>query len=237
MGPLVAGALVGGAELIGGLLGSSANARQAEENRRFQERMSNTQYQRAVRDMRRAGLNPMLAYMQGGAGNLPGSTMDVSQLGESVGSAIPKALEAASAKQALEMQRVAMRMQRTSEEKLGYERETAKAESVLRAKDAAMRDYDLIRQRWYFGGADYEQAPSADSAFAAELRRAKIEADAAGYGAESTRLSLAEMRAMQEMWTRLGSSGKFAELVMPWLLRLFGSARPVGGGQTFNFRR
>lgn len=49
-------------------------ADQAKRQMDFQERMSNTAYQRAVEDLRKAGLNPILAYTQGGSSSPAGSS-------------------------------------------------------------------------------------------------------------------------------------------------------------------
>jgi len=56
-------------------LQSAANAREQMD---FQERMRATQYQTAIDDMKKAGLNPMLAYSQGGAGVPTGAAGSVS---------------------------------------------------------------------------------------------------------------------------------------------------------------
>lgn len=54
-------------------------AEQAEQNRAWQEKMANTSYQRAVEDLKKAGLNPVLAAINGGAGIGTGAMASGSQ--------------------------------------------------------------------------------------------------------------------------------------------------------------
>lgn len=75
----------GGLALAGGMMSNNANANQAQmanqfsaqqtqKQMDFQREMRETQYQTSVSDLKKAGLNPMLAYTQGGAGTPSGAS-------------------------------------------------------------------------------------------------------------------------------------------------------------------
>lgn len=66
------------------------NSAEALANREWQEHMSSTAYQRAVEDMKKAGLNPILAFANGGASTPGGSGATIS--GASMGLASSSAL-------------------------------------------------------------------------------------------------------------------------------------------------
>lgn len=123
MDPVTAAALItGGVALVGGYMNNQQNAQNvAEANRanreianqtnaqniaiareqmNFQAAMSSTAYQRAMKDMQAAGLNPMLAYSQGGASTPMGSAiasqsarMEAAQSEEMLGKAVSSGME------------------------------------------------------------------------------------------------------------------------------------------------
>lgn len=119
---IVAAGISAGASLLGsafGFAGASAQNKansalamrqmdfQRDQNQiamQFSERMSNTSYQRGMADMKAAGLNPILAYRQGGAGSPSGVTSGgasipaVNELGEiNPGEVVSSAIQARAA--------------------------------------------------------------------------------------------------------------------------------------------
>ncbi len=96
LGPLIGA----GASIIGQERANRANRQLAREQMQFQERMSGSSYQRAVEDMKLAGINPMLAYAQGGASSPGGQT---ARMEDVIGPAVSSAMSVMRMKKELKL--------------------------------------------------------------------------------------------------------------------------------------
>lgn len=82
---MVWGALAAaGASLAGDLISGHSARSESSRNRDFQERMSGTAHQREVKDLRAAGLNPILSAKYGGASSPPGSMASIPRINNPV---------------------------------------------------------------------------------------------------------------------------------------------------------
>jgi hypothetical protein len=99
LNPYSAAMASGAGSLVTGLF----NQRSANKQMRFQDQQSRTQYQRAVSDMKRAGLNPMLAAKLGGNSAMSGASATMPDLGAAVSSGFQAAKTAAETRRIQEM--------------------------------------------------------------------------------------------------------------------------------------
>lgn len=102
---IIAGGISGGLSGAGQWLSNAQQAGMSREQMAFQERMSNTSWQRAVKDMKKAGINPMLAVSRGGGASTPsGAQTTVGNVGEKAASGAMSALQTLAQTQQIEAQ-------------------------------------------------------------------------------------------------------------------------------------
>lgn len=143
--------------LLGGLNANSANRDIVDRQMEFQQRNSNTAYQRAVADMKAAGLNPMLAYSQGGASTPSGASLAMQN---PVGDAVKSGVDTYTAQSA--------NRQRDVQNQLISDQ----AANVRASTDTAVTQQALNKALVVKAGADAQQ--SAASASQARATTAKI---------------------------------------------------------------
>lgn len=188
----VGGLLNFAGDVVGGLFGSSAQDRANEANERiadkqmaFQKEMSNTAYQRSMVDMKAAGLNPMLAYMKGGASTPSGAGATIapsnpmSGLSSGISNGIHTALDTSNAVQDLKNKAAAQALteaQTNTEASKALATANSARESDFRAR-VLQAELPAKAAR---ANVDVKQAGYDDSAIAFDniVKRAKAATDA-----------------------------------------------------------
>lgn len=188
----------GAAGYFGQQSANVANAQQAQRQMDFQAGQTGTSYQRAVADMKAAGLNPMLAYSQGGAASGGGAQ---ASMGNELGTGANSAWSAAQARQ--QMAQSQAQIDNINADTGNKEQQTQNLESenlytLARTASEGTHNHELAQRVSEI--ALRNQLAAATQA--SSISSARSAADLRGYEATGSKYSLSEKRA----WSRFYDS-------------------------------
>lgn len=134
----IAGAF-GKVPIIGDIVGGLWQDKMARDQRSFQEKMSDSAYQRAVKDLKAAGLNPVMAALTGGASTPGGAMGNVSGLGNALSSGASNSLALKKSKADVEVAEQNAAVAKAGKEVLAESKATAKSLAMAKLyKDAGL---------------------------------------------------------------------------------------------------
>lgn len=193
-------------------LNRAFQAGEAATNRNFQERMRNTEWQSAVADMEAAGINPAVAYSRGGAsspgGSMAGGSMPAGAI-DSIGSSVSSAMGLVSMRKQLEL--MDQQILKTKSE----------AATAYDTAQMTKTDADLSREKWsyYFDADGTPRGPLRDllnSQHAAQLASSSRQVS----DAQVAQFSIAEQKAISDLFGRAGEGGKMFQMLLPLLMNM-----------------
>ncbi len=214
--------IAGGAALAGGWMANRGRTKEASKDRSFQERMRNTEWQAAVADMEKAGINPAVAYSQGGASSPSGA---MAQQEDVVGPAVSSALQARHQREQFKLMEEQGKAAAASAALSGAQQKKAAAEATSARRTAEM---DTAKWTYYFDSNGDAKAPLK------ELLKAEHGASMANSARSVTDLEMArfripEQQALAELYKTLGAGGKGgqigSQILLPILLQMMRGRR------------
>lgn len=227
--PLAAAAV----STIGGYLGqketNETNMQLGREQMDFQERMSSTSYQRAVQDMQSAGLNPMLAYSQGGASSPVGS---MPQVQNAVGAGLSSGAQALGMAQGMQ----ALENAKAQEELTKAQAAKTRAETLpnLLYHEASSARSALYRQQNFtsVSQANAAEARAALDRVMSNIADVRLDLDNTSFSADVARrkaesdlrvLDVPRMRAQDEFYKDLGKANPYLQQLLMFIKAVSGA--------------
>lgn len=223
---------------------NAQNIALSEKQMEFQKEMSSTAYQRGVKDMEAAGLNPMLAYSQGGASTTSGS-MPV--LANPVTAGVSSGMQQMQAvSQAMQLMATQAGIDNTKAQTDRIRSETVSNDlnTALRASEVNKNRTlsDLQFQQQLTEGQRYDQTKAGARLSNAQALIAEIKgtADADTFGADVarrkaestlTQMDIPKAQAEAKFFENLGQFSPEVRFVLQAISSALGSARVLRGGK------